>query len=89
MLSSLCFPSLETRKDVHSPHLLDAVLKGIQSRKEEIKPPQSADDMILPALKIEMYIYRKIPGTIVNSAGSQDLRSTHKNQLHFSILRNI
>lgn len=47
-------------KDVHSPHL-SAVLKGIQSGKEEIKPPQSADDMIFCLENLEMYIYRKIP----------------------------
>ena len=48
-------------KDVHSPHLLGIVLKGIQSGKEEIKPPQSAGDMIFCIENLEMCIYRKIP----------------------------
>lgn len=33
-------------KDFHLPHLLGVVRKGVQSGKEEVKPPQSADDMI-------------------------------------------
>lgn len=55
------FQVWKQEKDVHSPHLLGAVLKGIQSGKEEIKPPQSADDMIFCFENLEMYIYRKIP----------------------------
>lgn len=47
-------------KDFHLPHLLGVVWKGVQSGKEEVKPPQSADDMIFCIENLEMCIYRKI-----------------------------
>ena len=59
-------------------------MKGIQIRKE-VKPSLFADDMILYIENPKDSI-RKLLELIMNLEKLQDIKSTHRNHLHFYIL---
>ena len=60
-------------------------IKGIQNRKEEVKFSLFADDMIL-YVEDPKDTTRKLLELINEYRKLQDIKSTHRNHLHFYIL---
>ena len=56
-------------------------IKGIHTEKEEVKPPLSADAMILYTENPKEYTKNLLE--LMSLAACQDIRSTCKNQLNF------